>query len=344
MTTSLTLTVVLLLLAVGVDISMSRSKSSLFTAVDAFSVVVVQDPATPASRRRRCLASTSTSTSALSLRHSSSPSSSLLSSSSSNGNEDTTIPSTSTDDAAVLPSLESLKKDPFMKQVQHGSILTEELKALRLSAAAAAAAKTTYLRQALNVQLSHSDGVRGFMVSYLTYEDDEDEDDDDNSSKEKSSASTRSSFIVPEELLQSVIIDRLQDNDDDDDDLVSLMCMNVVMPTAMVTMHTDRELSNSSARTSQRGMGLLRTVLEQERNDDSADGWGVETNLRGIIQAATSSIENDEEETKNLQPPHEEVDERLVNYWNKFFDNYGYQKEQRDGIADAANKILTMNS
>ena len=38
--------------------------------------------------------------------------------------------------------------------------------------------------------------------------------------------------------------------------------MNVIMPTAMVTMHNDTTLSASSARTAQRGLRLLKALKE----------------------------------------------------------------------------------
>ena len=370
----------------------SRSMSMLLvmmTTVDAFSLSsvlpTVQDAGTsfprdpmevPDVRRKRRRRRSSLSPS-LSSSSSSSLSSSILwlsssssSSSSSGGNEEYKATSTvtmnddddddTTDRLSLLPSLESLRNDPFMKQVQHGHILTVELKksySWKKQVPSAAVATTgteestndkyhDLLRRALGVQLSHSDGVRGFMVSYLTYEDEDEAD-----SKSSSSSSSSSGFVVPEELLQSVIVDRLRQNKDDggaDDDLVGLMCMNVVMPTAMVTMHTDRELSNSSARTAQRGIGLLRTVLEQERKSGE-DDWSVETNLVAILHAAADTSDRDSTiaegggEAKDLQPSSEEVGyDKLVNYWKKFFENYGYQKEQLDGIANAAKQILTI--
>ena len=91
--------------------------------------------------------------------------------------------------SSSLPSMDQLLNDPFMKQVQYGSLLTEELMRLekntrfnheevddasRRSAAASAAA----LCESIQAQLSHSEGIRGFMVSYLTADDDNDEEED----------------------------------------------------------------------------------------------------------------------------------------------------------------------
>ena len=91
--------------------------------------------------------------------------------------------------SSPLPSMDQLLNDPFMKQVQYGSLLTEELMRLekntrfnheevddasRRSAAASAAA----LCESIQAQLSHAEGIRGFMVSYLTADDDNDEEED----------------------------------------------------------------------------------------------------------------------------------------------------------------------
>jgi hypothetical protein len=47
-----------------------------------------------------------------------------------------------------------------MKQVKHGMKLTNELLVNK--------AEDLDLRESIRAQLSHSDGIRGFMVSYLT--------------------------------------------------------------------------------------------------------------------------------------------------------------------------------
>ena len=42
--------------------------------------------------------------------------------------------------------------------------------------------------------------------------------------------------------------------------------MNVIMPTAMVTMHQDPEQSANSARTSRRGLQLIQALLSIKKN------------------------------------------------------------------------------
>lgn len=61
-----------------------------------------------------------------------------------------------------LPSIEQLSSDPFMKQVEYGFALATSLNENP---------ESEELKASIKAQLSHSDGIRGFMVSYLTSED-----------------------------------------------------------------------------------------------------------------------------------------------------------------------------
>jgi hypothetical protein len=91
--------------------------------------------------------------------------------------------------SSPLPTIDQLLNDPFMKQVQYGSLLTEELmrheKYNRFddeddedTSTRSVAQSTASLSECIQAQLSHSDGIRGFMVSYLTADDDSDDKDD----------------------------------------------------------------------------------------------------------------------------------------------------------------------
>ena len=55
--------------------------------------------------------------------------------------------------------------------------------------------------------------------------------------------------------------------------------MNVVMPTAMTSMHTDPEMSNNAAKTAKRGTRVLKHLQDK---DDS-----VKTNCDAIRAVAT---------------------------------------------------------
>ena len=63
--------------------------------------------------------------------------------------------------------------------------------------------------------------------------------------------------------------------------LYSPMQMNVVMPTAMTSMHTDPELSNNAAKTAKRGIRVLKYLQDK---DDS-----VKTNCDAIRVVATGN-------------------------------------------------------
>ena len=99
-------------------------------------------------------------------------------------------------------------------------------------------------------QLSHSDGIRGFFVAYLTGNADQD-----------STSFAADQDEVPRPLLNA-IMSLLEGEKDDQKDLISLACMNVIMPTAMVTMHTDENLSKSSRRTAERAKIVARTMMK----------------------------------------------------------------------------------
>mmetsp|Transcript_11065 Transcript_11065/g.22610 ORF Transcript_11065/g.22610 Transcript_11065/m.22610 type:complete len:96 (-) Transcript_11065:867-1154(-) len=95
--------------------------------------------------------------------------------------------------------------------------------------------------------------------------------------------------------------------------------MNVVMPTAMISMHTDPELSANAAKTAERGMRVLKWL---EDKDES-----VKTNCQAILSVATGD---------NLDG----CDGERVEFWKKFFSSYGYEDKQTKGIAEAIQKAL----
>jgi hypothetical protein len=56
--------------------------------------------------------------------------------------------------------------------------------------------------------------------------------------------------------------------------------MNVIMPTAMVTMHQDAEMSANSAKTAERGVRMLRALKDLPE---------VRENAQAILTVATNS-------------------------------------------------------
>jgi len=123
-----------------------------------------------------------------------------------------------------LPTVEQLLKDPFMKQVQYGSLLTEELirfennnnnnnnKTNEDEDEESIRQQQQLLSESIQAQLSHPQGIRGFMVSYLTSnENDENENDDDDSTKKTT--------------IPKILLDALKSQAEiNPDDLIPLAC------------------------------------------------------------------------------------------------------------------------
>jgi len=167
---------------------------------------------------------------------------------------------------------------------------------------------TAMVTNLLKAQLSHSDGIRGFFVTYLTAM--------GGSSDETNNNTPADETTVPEPLIQAM------KDVADPDDLVPLACMNVVMPTGMITMHTDEELSLQSQITAERGVKVLSTLL-QIHNDLT------ESNCRAI-----AAVASDDESLM------EAADAKLVEYWTDFFGKWGYKDLQKRDIAQAMRSVL----
>jgi hypothetical protein len=111
----------------------------------------------------------------------------------------------------------------------------------------------------LTALLSHSDGIRGFFVSYLT---------------DPSLDASADLPQVPASLVKAM---RASDKDDI---LIPLVCMNVVMPTATSSMHKKPELAEASLKTAQRGIRVLLAIVDKP---------AVQENCQAIFEAATGS-------------------------------------------------------
>ncbi len=120
--------------------------------------------------------------------------------------------------------------------------------------------------------------------------------------------------------------------------------MNVVMPTAMITMHQSEELSAGSARTAERGIRILKALRDYPT---------VMENIKAIV-----SVANDlEEENVDIKLVQVRWRQRLVcktilsgvfsrlliinaKFWTNFFEKWGYTQVQRNDIAAAMDTIL----
>jgi len=177
-----------------------------------------------------------------------------------------------------------LSSDPFMKQVNYASQIVPLLEKDD---------NDTY--DCLIAQLSHSDGIRGFFVSYLTSDNDTDKE-------------------VPKLLIDAMKSIK------DQKDLVKLAIMNVIMPTAMSTMHTDLELQTNSSNTAKKGLQVLKELTDHP---------DVSKHCNAIHHVATSRWDVDGE-----------FNDDLHKYWFEFMKNYGYEEKQRDDIASVVKQFL----
>lgn len=153
--------------------------------------------------------------------------------------------------SSKIPSIEQLSSDPFMKQVGYGqqivSMLDDESNTL---------VNNESLTKMLVAQLSHSDGIRGFFVSYLT-------------------------GGAPITTIPTPLENAMQRSDTSE--LIPLACMNVIMPTAMVTMHTDQDLSNNSKATAKKGIVVAKALMNEEK---------MREHCKAILAAITSEMDD----------------------------------------------------
>ncbi|CAB9519323.1 expressed unknown protein [Seminavis robusta] len=118
------------------------------------------------------------------------------------------------------------------------------------------------LEQLLISQLSHSDGIRGFFVTYLTGE---------------TSPADNPTVPIPLQKAMSQV---------SPEELVPLACMNVVMPTGTMSMHQDPTLSEQSKKTSVRGSRILASLL-------NGGSPRVKDNCQAILAVATDKDESE---------------------------------------------------
>lgn len=283
----------------------------------------------------------------------------------------------------AFPTLEQLRSDPFLKQVRHAEFVVRSLRKggdfgrdddddTEGTEGDAHAALT---QQRLRAQLSHAAGIRGLMVTFLTAP----RRRSDRGSDEKQAAAA-----VNPDIANGQQDENADDEDDDDDipaalvaavleqidpvadgnDLVALLGMNVIMPTAMVTLHHDAALSRQSARTAARAARLLTALLRaaaasatfNHRHDAVRAALTVQ--CEAILAAATAAttIPPTTPTPDALPPPPppgggaasrdvaagaasgHAADRRQRSYWQRFLAQY--QPRQMADIANAVRTIL----
>ena len=96
--------------------------------------------------------------------------------------------------------------------------------------------------------------------------------------------------------------------------------MNVIMPTAMMTMHDNAEAAASSKITSLRGQRLLQSVVEFSPR--------IPRNIQAIQQAA------------GMTNP---ADSTLIEFWQDFYLKWGYKEQQKKDIVTVMRGIYYNN-
>jgi len=219
-----------------------------------------------------------------------------------------------------IPTVEQLARDPFLKQVQYAEFMVGLLEE-------DAGRQTDVVMRRLRAQLSHADGIRGFMVTYLT------QPPHDKNVNEPSSSSSK----IPPALLQAIL--EVVDPVDDRNEMINLMCLNVIMPTAMVTLHKDPELSMQSAWTAARALNLLTQVLDASGRD-SPLRQAVTQQCNAILKMASRGevlkVEGGDDGGGGGGSS-----DALELYWSKVFDQWGYKEAQLSDIANAVRMVLS---
>ena len=189
---------------------------------------------------------------------------------------------------SALPTTAQVSTDDFMKQLGHASQIIPVLHPE--DGSSPSEEESAALLEVLEKQFAHSDGIRGFFAVYLT------------------SPESLTMDEVPSVLAEAV-------RGADMKVMVPLACMNVIMPTAMTSIHEDPELKDCAKKTADNGLKILR-LLKGESD--------VVNNCKAIYQVASDQVEGGDDS---------------IEYWNKFFINYKYGPEQKADISSVIHEF-----
>ena len=96
------------------------------------------------------------------------------------------------------------------------------------------------------------------------------------------------------------------------------------MPTGMITMHTDEELSNNSKMTSKRGIIVAKVLLDM--NTESGNDEMLKQ-CQAILKVAKGEVDS-------------ESDDKDVKYWIEFFSKWGYGEKEKENIKKAMDELV----
>ena len=217
----------------------------------------------------------------------------------------------------ALPSVHQVSTDTFMRQLGHASQIIPLLQPHE-DGDAPSDEEISALSAVLSRQFSHSDGIRGFFAVYLT-----------------SPESLAVNDDVPMVLAEAV-------RNSDKKVMVPLACMNVIMPTAMSSLHEDAELRECASKTAVNGMKILRLLKDDD--DVMMNCKAIVSVCRGTVDGAEDLIEvSSVKSSAYLRPIRSYLLKNLIfhtfvvyshhQYWNRFFVSYKYADKQKEDIA-----------
>eukprot|EP00521_Asterionellopsis_glacialis_P007450 CAMPEP_0195291040 /NCGR_PEP_ID=MMETSP0707-20130614/7041_1 /TAXON_ID=33640 /ORGANISM="Asterionellopsis glacialis, Strain CCMP134" /LENGTH=334 /DNA_ID=CAMNT_0040351275 /DNA_START=40 /DNA_END=1044 /DNA_ORIENTATION=+ len=244
-----------------------------------------------------------------------------------------------------LPSVEQVSVDSFTDQIYYASVIVRELSLSSSKSSSPSPSspssvieyndfedtpiittnsnnnnnndddekKEEMIEHLLHAQLSHQDGIRGFLSVYLTGQEGQHNPADDDK--------------LPPQLLSALKMSDLQT-------VAPMLCMNVVRPTAMASAHTDPIFAANSAKIAERGAKLLSNFK---------GSINVIDHCKAIVAACAVPPKDqrkvydrnyffaDEESSSKPQPQGED---KLVQFWKDIFEQDGYTTEQKASIAN----------
>jgi hypothetical protein len=125
--------------------------------------------------------------------------------------------------------------------------------------------------------------------------------------------------------------------------------MNVVMPTGMITMHKDPELSAQSKKTAERGRRILASLSNKRPVKDNCnailavatDNEEVEAQA-DLVKVCVASVRN-QKHLFLIIIPYPTLFSKLCRfasrasgqYWTEFFEKWGYKEQEKEAIARA---------
>jgi hypothetical protein len=200
-----------------------------------------------------------------------------------------------------IPSLTQLRYDSYFKQVGHADYIFDLI-------AKDAGRNADFLMTRLRVQLSHLNGIRGFMITFLS--------------------ANLENETIPNSIL-TVLLEKIDPTDKNK--LISVLCEHVVMPAAMKSRQRTAENSLRSALAATRAVLLLRALLQECKSvPDQLSYKAIRDECHAILSVTTA---------ENWDKADTFTDEKQA-HWNHLFNKWRYKSRQRSDIALAIQAVL----